>query len=476
VFVNVAAARGSVPTRIDGRAVRGVFVSGSFFEMLATAAARGRTLMHADNEGGGRPVVVLSHLGWEKLFAADPAVIGRELQLNGHPCTVVGVMPEDFRRLSLQPQDYWAPLALVDQFRAAGASNEATVDVIGRLGPGASRDAAAAALTAWASARPGTPKPGDGIVHVILRECRGVISEHRGEAMAMFIPVLFAFGLILMIGCANVANLLLARGLSRQREFGVRLSLGANRGHIVRQLLTENLVLALAAAALGFLVSRLLLAGSVHLMLSVLPPEFTESLDVVIPPGDWRVWAFLFGGAFISVLLFGIAPALHATRLELVRAMRGEVTRDGRPGRVRQLLIGSQVTASALLLVCATVFLRSTYSAATAEIGVRTDDTAVITGITESTRPALLRAIRQHSAIASVAASWPEPMHIGELVQASAGGTKLRVQSKLVSPDTGLGAALFRTEESSPAYGDTEQVEVLWWSSPRGCSELVAEG
>jgi predicted permease len=486
VFVDVAAARPSIPTRIDGRAARGMFVSGNYFDMLGVTAARGRTLTQADNDDGGRAVVVLSHLGWKKLFAADPAVIGRQLLVNGHPYEVAGVMPEDFRGLHLEPQDYWAPLALVDQFPAGEQSNRAWVDVIGRLKPGTSPDAAAAALSAWASAQPGTTNPGNGIVHVILRESRGVLSKDRGEAMVVFMPILFAFGLILMIGCANVANLLLARGLSRQREIGVRLSLGATRGRIVRQLLTENLVLALAAAALGFLVSRALLAGSIQMTLSILPPEFAESMDVVVPPGDWRVLAFLFGGAFISTLMFGLAPALHSTRLELVRAMRGEVTRDGRPSRVRQMLIGSQVTASALLLVCAAVFLRSTYSAATAEIGVRTDDTVVVGGITDSTRPALLDAVRQHSSIASVAASWPEPMDSGAFVEARTGDTTLGVGCKLVSPEyfdllgiTVLRGRLFAPEERSPAAGVvviSDAVAQRFWPQGDALGQMIRFG
>src|SRR5262245_24542182 len=459
VFTDVAAARPSIPTRINGRAARGMFVSGNFFDMLGVSSTRGRTLTQGDNENGGRPVVVLSELGWEKFFAADPSVVGRELLVNGQPYAVAGVMPREFRGLSQEPQDYWAPLPLLDQVRPTAKANEVWVDVIGRLKPGTSTAAATATLTAWALAEPTIKKPDDAI-QIYLRESRGVISKDRGEAMVVFMPILFAFGLILMIGCANVANLLLARGLSRHREIGVRLSLGATRSRIVRQLLTENLLMALAAAALGFIVSRALLAGSVQMALSILPPEFVESMDVVLPPGDWRVWTFLFGGAFVATVMFGLAPALQSTRLELVRAMRGEVTRDARPSRVRQVLIGSQVTASALLLVCAGVFLRSTYSAATAEVGVRADDTVVVAGITESSRPALLHAIQQHPSIGATAASWPQPMGSGESVEATAGNTTLGVEYKLVSPEyfgllgiNVLRGRLFAPDERSPAAG-----------------------
>jgi predicted permease len=298
------------------------------------------------------------------------------------------------------------------------------------------------------------------MVPFILRESRGVLSRDRGTAMAVFTPVLFAFGLILLIGCANVANLLLARGLSRHREIGVRLSLGATRGRIVRQLLTESVLLALAAAALGFVVSRALLAGSVYAMVSILPPEFAESLDVVVPPSDWRVLTFLFGGALVSSVLFGLVPALRSTRVEPLRAMRGEMTKESRPSRMRQVLIGSQVTASALLLVCAAVFLRSTYSAATADVGVRTDDTVVVTGITESSRAALLQAVSLHPAVASVAGSWPQPMHGGVTLDAVAGDAKLGVGCKLVTPEyfgllgiPVLQGRTFAPDERSPESG-----------------------
>jgi putative ABC transport system permease protein len=489
VFTDVAAARPSFPTRIDGRAAVGMFVSGNFFDVLGVTAARGRTLTEADNEAGGRAVVVLSHEGWKQLFAADPAVIGRQLILNGHPYFVAGVMPEGFRGLRQQPPHYWAPLALLDQFRPAETRNEGRVDVIGRLKPGTSSGGAAAALSAWASAQPGIRKPDNGIVHVILRESRGVIAKDRGEAMAVFMPILFAFGLILMIGCANVANLLLARGLSRHREIGVRLSLGATRWRIVRQLLTENLLLALVAAALAFLVSRALLAGSIHMVMSILPPEFTEPTDsagLTVPPGDWRVWAFLLGAAFLSTVMFALLPALHSTRLELVRAMRGEVTKDARPSRVRQMLIGSQVTASALLLVCAAVFLRSTYSSATAAVGLRTDDTLVVRRITESARPALIRAIGDQPSIVSVAASWPDPLYGGASMDASVGDATLEVSCKLVSPEyfdllgiNVLRGRLFAPDERSAAAAVvviSDAVAQRFWPNGAALGQMIRLG
>src|SRR5262249_48339955 len=176
----------------------------------------------------------------------------------------------------------------------------------------------------------------------------------------------------------------------------------------------------------------------------------------------------------------------HSTRLELVRAIRGEVTRDARPSRVRHVLIGSQVTASALLLVCAAVFLRSTYSAATAEAGVRTDDTVVIERITESTRPAMIHAITDHPSVASVAVSWPQPMHGGTLTEASVGNTKTGVDCKFVSPAyfdllgiNVLRGRLFAPEERSPAAGVvviSDAVAQRFWPNGEALGQLIRLG
>ena len=167
----------------------------------------------------------------------------------------------------------------------------------------------------------------------------------------MVAPLFFAFGLILLIGCANVANLLLARAVARQREIGIRLSLGATRRRIVRQLLTESLLLALVAAAAGFAISRVVLEAIISAVMTSMVADLGD-IRLSVPDADWRVLLFLIIGAGVSTMVFGLAPALQATRIEPIRTIRGEVVRDARPGRARNFLIGLQVSASALLLIC----------------------------------------------------------------------------------------------------------------------------
>ena len=335
VFTDAFAMLDLTLTRIEGRLAAAGLVTGNFFQVLGVQAALGRPLLPGDDERfAGRPVIVLSHAGRRKLFQGDRGVIGRRVVINGAPYEIVGVMPDGFRGLAVTPPDYWAPLALAGQFRAAsaGRENEIGIEVVGRLKPGLSPEAATAALAAWASGRtdfktlPGHP------IHVSLTPRQGTFSSDG--FVLVFSPLFFAFGLILAIGCANVANLLLARGISRQREIGIRLSLGASRRRIIRQLLTESLLLALAAAACGLVVSRLFLEGALYAVLTTLPPEIAQFVNVfnlAAATLDWRMLVFLVAGAIVSTVFFGLAPALQATRLELVRTMRGEVTRDARP-------------------------------------------------------------------------------------------------------------------------------------------------
>jgi predicted permease len=454
VFTDALAMLRRVGTRMEGRPVSSTLVTGNFFQVLGVQAALGRTLMPGDsgNPGGpgdddrfgGQSVIVLSHAAWNGQFAADPTVIGRSVQINGRPYEIVGVMPEDFRGLQISAPDYWAPLAIAGQFRDdyAGKEDGIPVEVVGRLKPGMSPEAATAALTAWTYARNDPPplraeRASASPASIKLTPRQGTAAVDLVQSLMAFSPIFFTFGLILMIGCANVANLLLARGVSRQRELGIRLSLGASRWRIVRQLLTENLLLALAAAACGLIVSRLFLAAVLHAATNTTSGEsviFEVELARFTPATDWRVVVFLIVGAIASTALFGLLPALQSTRLELVRTMRGELSRDAGPGRARSALIAVQVCASALLLICAAIFLRGALATATVDPGVRTSDTMMLFLDNEARRPALLQAVTAHPSVAAVAAS-SEPTRA--VAETSLAGVSSRVPVELlaVSPE-----------------------------------------
>jgi predicted permease len=390
--------------KIDGRLVRPSLVTGNFFQVLGVQAALGRPLLPDDDERfAGRPVMVLSHAGWHKLFEGDRSVIGRRVMVSGTPYEIVGVMPDGFRGLAITPPDYWAPLALAAESTTSG---DEAIEVIGRLKPGGSIEATSAALSAWASGRAEfKPAPGRPIQAALTPRQGTVSSEGIG---IVFAPLFFAFGLILMIGCANVGNLLLARGVARQREIGIRLSLGASRRRVIRQLLTESLILSLAAAVCSLAVIRVFVDGVAHAVMSTIPPELVplvSVLNLATPASDWRVLVFLVTGAVVSTVFFGLAPALHASRVDLVSTMRGEVTRGARPRRARHALIAVQVGASALLLICAGIFLRGAMAAAAKDPGVRISDTVSVNIDDEEQRPVVLQILRAHPLVALVAAS-----------------------------------------------------------------------
>jgi predicted permease len=446
VFTDTYAEVSQVDSRVDGRLMFGTFVTGNFFQVLGVHAAMGRALTPADEEPfAGQPVMVLSHRGWDRLFAGDPAVLGRRLLVNGFTFEIVGVMPEGFRGLTVAPDDYWAPLSMLGHVRPIHRGREPTVgppprgfgeaglDIIGRLKPGMSRQAAVAQLAVWDAVQSNSSPIARGASRVTLVPRRGTIQQPL-EAVPITAPLFFAFGLILLIGCANVANLLLARAVARQREIGIRLSLGATRRRIVRQLLTESLLLALVAAAAGFAISRVVLEAIINAIMTSMPPDIGD-IRLAVPDADWRVLLFLFVGAGVSTIFFGLAPALQATRIEAIRTIRGEVVRDARPGRARNFLIGLQVSASALLLICAAVFLRSAFAAATFDPGMRTFDTVVVQIANEPTRNAIVQAVTAEPSVAAVAASWPPSVAPPRSAFAESAGVKATVAYKFVSPE-----------------------------------------
>jgi predicted permease len=397
----------------------------------------GRALTPADDDrSGGQPVVVLSHNGWDRLFARDPGVLGRHLLLNGLTFEIVGVMPEGFRGLAVVgPDDYWAPLSMLE--RVSPIHQRRGVDIIGRLKPGLTPETARAQLVIWNTNHLASSPINAASTYkreasrITLEPRRGTVPQPL-QAVPVTAPLFFAFGLILLIGCANVANLLLARGVARQREIGIRLSLGATRRRIISELMTESLLLALVAAAAGYVIARVALVVIISALMTSLPPDI-GNIRLLVPDADWRVVLFLIAGAVISTVAFALAPALQATRIEPVRTMRGEVVRDARPGRARNFLLGLQVSASALLLICAAVFLKSAFTASTWNPGIRTSDTLIVQIPNEPKRNAIVEAIAAEPAIAAVAASWPDLMP--PPVVAESAGVKTRLAYKFVSPE-----------------------------------------
>lgn len=433
VFTGAYAALPDIDLRVDGRVMAVTLVTGNFFQVVAVTPAMGRALDPADDgRAGGNPVIVLSDKGWDRRFNRDPRVLGRAVLVNGAPFEIIGVMPAGFRGLEMNAPDFWAPLSQLAQFRPGrrGREDSVGIEIIGRLKPGVSMASARAQLAAWdANQSPIAADRREMTIELLPK--RGTMPQPM-EAVAVFTPLFLAFGLILLIGCANVANLLLARGMARQREIGVRLALGASRRRIVRQLMTENLLLAMAAAAGGHLISRLALEGTVYWVLRTLPVDLGD-INLNVPAADWRVAVFLVASAATATALFALMPALQATRIEPVRTLRGELIKDARPGRARNVLIGGQVCASALLLICAAIFLRSTIASSRFDPGLRTADTVMIDLVAEPTRTALLQALAAEPTVAAIAAIRPEVLAPARAAFADTGAGKTPVGYRHVS-------------------------------------------
>ena len=440
VFSDAFAMTPDIDTWVEGRRMEGPLVTGNFFHVLGVSAARGRTLNPSDDEPGAPPAVVLSHRAWSRNFEYDPEVVSRTVLMNGSQVHVVGVMPEGFRGLTVVAPDFWAPLALLGELGRSyefGRSDERREDAIGlhtvgRLKRGLSPEQALEQLFVWDSAHATAGSMEPSATSLMLEPRQGTVPLST-DVLLLFMPLFFAFGLILMIGWANVANLLLARAVARQREIGVRLAIGASRRRIIWQLLVEGLLLALTSAVLAFGISRLVLGAAIYAMTSTWHPGFGD-IRLVVPPADWRVALFLVAGAVVSTLFFALAPALRATGLELVRAMRGEVVRDARPGRARNTLLSFQVTASVLLLTCSAVFLRSTWAAGSVDPGIRTADVVTVGILKEQGRTAILDVLRSEPFVVSMAASWPGDLS-GRATLADAATGRSTVASRFVSPE-----------------------------------------
>ena len=383
----VAESRRTVTTH--GRQLSVDFVSGNYLGSLGARVALGRGLVEADaRTPDSEPVVVLADRAWSRLFDRDPTVIGRTLDVNGVPLVVVGVMAPEFSGMDEVPRDAWVPItmlrALLGENPFDAGQRRVAVTVRLRRDVTPARAAAAVALEPFETRVRGRRDP----VRAELVP-RATPVRMTWSGLALLSPVLVAFGLVLAAASANASNVMLARANARHREIGIRLSIGASRGRIVRQLVTEGLLLALLAGAAGLALAALLRRVGTVAMVAMLPPTIAARVRFVPLDFDLRVLVFTALLAGAVTVLFALLPALQATRVAVTDALRGQLTTAIRGGTLRSLLITGQVVVSLVLLIVATTILENGATIRGIDLGMRT---AGVISVRESrSNTALLR-------------------------------------------------------------------------------------
>jgi predicted permease len=453
----------------------GLLVSGSYFPLLGIKPAIGRLLGPDDDRALDEShVVVISYAYWQSRFALDPNVLNQPLTVNGQTMTIVGVAPRAFVSTSLgvKPEvfapitmrgfsrrftayddrrNYWAylfarlkPGVSIEQARAAMATPYRTIlnDVEAPLQKGMSDQTLARFKT-----KPILIEPGS----------RGQSSVSR-EARAPLTLLLGVTAFVLLIACANIANLLLARGAARSAEMAVRLSIGAGRGQLIGQLLGESCLLAVFGGIGGVIVAQ----WTMNLMAAILPTEATDTVTLKVDPA-----VMVFAGALAigTGLLFGLFPALHSTRPDLVSALKGQ---SGQPSgarsaaRFRTSLATAQIALSMALLVSAGLFTRSLFNVSRVDLGLKADNVILfrispeLNGYKpEQSRQLFERVEDELSALPGVAGVTSSTV---ALLSGNNWGTGVSVEGFKAGPDTDVGS---RTNEVGPAYFSTLGVPLL---------------
>ena len=367
--------------------VTGEVVSGTYFPVLGVGAAIGRTFTPDDDRlPGGHPHVVLSHAYWSARFASDPGVLGSTMTINGYPYTIVGVAQRGFDGVEIGRQtQVFVPMMMKAQvtpnWNALDERLWRWVRVFARLKPGVSAEQARVALEPYfrtllekdlaepafsgASARTRQTYVDNKLA--ILDASQGRSGFRRAMTTPLWVLMATAAG-VLLIACANIANLLIARGAARQREIAVRLALGATRRRIVSQLLVESLMLALAGGLLGLAIAAA--AAPVVLGFFVSP----EGPRPISTAPDWRILGFTFAVSTLTGLLFGLAPAFRSTRSDVAAALKDHAASVlGGHGGLRKGLVAAQIAVSLLLLIGAALFIRTLGNLLRVDIGFRTE-------------------------------------------------------------------------------------------------------
>ncbi len=446
----------------------GIWVSGGYFTTLGAQPALGRLLLPADDQAiGAHFVTVISHQLWRERYGSSPDIIGRSIIINGQSFEIVGVAARTFEGTTLGSRPHvYVPLSMRGAFSTVPYSGferrrEYWIYAFARLKPGVTTEQAAAQINAVyrpilhdveAPLQQGmsdqTLERFKAKLVVLKPGFRGQSGVHAEASTPLYL--LFGVtGVVLLIACANIANLLLARGAARASEMGVRLALGATRRQLVTQLLTESVMLALAGGAVSILVAIWTLKG----IGSFMPPEVRESLGFELQPG-----ALLFAG-LLSIgtgLIFGLFPALHSTRTDLISVIRagtGQIAGGRAAARFRAALVTVQIALSMALLISAGLFLKSLVNVSRADLGIRVNDVVTFTlspgrAGYDTTRRAIL-----YERLEQELAALPGVTGVGaSLVPLLAGnnwGTDVRVQGFESGPDVDSNA---RLNEVSAGY------------------------
>src|SRR6266545_2379565 len=426
----------------------GLTVSGNYFTVLGGQPALGRLLVPEDDvTPGAHAVVVLSDGFWRRQFGGDPTLVGRTIRFNGRPYEVIGIAAKEFVGTQPNVPDFWVPLAMRGQLHGDPADKlysdrtHRSVGLYGRLRPHVSPAQAAAAMNVLASS---VAEGENSTARISITDASTFVSLK--EFMPLVVPMSLAVGLVLVIACTNVANLLVARAAARQREIEIRLAVGSSYRRLVRQLITESMVLGVLGGAAGLAASHWAIAFGYPAVLArvPLPSGYRNAFTVHLNP-DWRIFAFGLAVSVAAGILFGLAPAINSAKASVTTAR----------SRFRDSLVVAQVAICLVLLVASGLLLRSMWFVEAMDPGFQTAHLyAASSGLTGESNPSLERRVTEQFAlrlaelpgIQSVSACYKLPLS-GMSPQTGVDGTALRVAYNSV------GARYFRTLGISMSRG-----------------------